>query len=99
MLSEVHLWIARRHALCVALCLAGLGPARNARARTSPEAGSSPSKPARQPTASFETFRETASAPVFDDLEGLLKRGKIRVAVTYSKTHYFVDKGRQRGFA
>jgi membrane-bound lytic murein transglycosylase MltF len=29
----------------------------------------------------------------------MLARGKIRVAVTYSKTHYFVDKGRQRGFA
>jgi len=52
-----------------------------------------------QPTASFEKFRETASTPVFDDLEGLLKRGKIRVAVTYSKTHYFVDKGQQRGFS
>ena len=54
---------------------------------------------AQAPAAPFETFRESASAPVFEDLEGLLARGKIRVAVTYSKTHYFVDKGVQRGFA
>jgi membrane-bound lytic murein transglycosylase MltF len=99
MLSEVHLWSARGGALCFALCVAGLGPARSARAQTSPDAGTAPAQPAPLPAASFEKFREAAATPVFDDLDGLLKRGKIRVAVTYSKTHYFVDKGRQRGFA
>ncbi len=32
-----------------------------------------------------------------DDLDGMVKRGLIRVLVTYSKTHYFVDKGQQHG--
>jgi membrane-bound lytic murein transglycosylase MltF len=32
-----------------------------------------------------------------DDLDGLIKRGHIRVLVVFSKTYYFVDKGRQRG--
>src|SRR5260370_1419923 len=53
-----------------------LGGARNARAQSGPH------------TETFEILRETASAPVLDDLEGLLARGRIRVAVTYSKTHY-----------
>ena len=86
-------------ALFLFLFLAGSGWPLNARARTEPEAESAPARPAPHPTATFETFRESASVPVFDDLEGLLARGKIRVAVTYSKTHYFVEKGRQRGFA
>src|SRR5215813_4554786 len=99
MLSESRLHGAWRRILCIGLCLAGVGWARAARAQTDPAAGTAPTKPLEHPAASFETFRETASAPVFDDLEGLLARGKIRVAVTYSKTHYFVDKGPQRGFA
>jgi membrane-bound lytic murein transglycosylase MltF len=32
-----------------------------------------------------------------DDLDGMLARGMIRVAVTHSKTHYFIEKGRQYG--
>ncbi|MFL5363675.1 MAG: transglycosylase SLT domain-containing protein [Myxococcales bacterium] len=74
--------------------LAAFAAAFAARAGTGTEAASAPAK-----HATFETFREAVSAPIFDDLEGILKRGKIRVAVTYSKTHYFVDKGQQRGFA
>jgi membrane-bound lytic murein transglycosylase MltF len=31
------------------------------------------------------------------DFDGMIKRRQIRVLVTYSKTHYFVDRGTQRG--
>jgi len=31
------------------------------------------------------------------DLDGMIKRRQIRVLVPYSKTHYFIDKGVQRG--
>jgi membrane-bound lytic murein transglycosylase MltF len=31
------------------------------------------------------------------DFDGMVKRRHIRVLVTYSKTHYFVDRGTQRG--
>src|SRR5262245_4859863 len=31
------------------------------------------------------------------DLDGMIKRRMIRVLVPYSKTHYFIDKGVQRG--
>src|SRR5882672_3091287 len=77
MLSGIH-WTC---ALFLALFLAGLGGARNARAQSGPH------------TETFETLREAASAPVLDDLEGLLARGRIRVAVTYSKTHYLWTTG------
>ena len=97
--SESHLRSAWRRALRIAVCVAGLGWPQAARAQSDLEAAPAPAKAEPHPAATFETFRETASAPVFDDLQGLLARGKIRVAVTYSKTHYFVDKGQQRGFA
>ena len=33
------------------------------------------------------------------DLDGMIKRRRIRAGVVYSRTHYFVDKGVQRGIA
>jgi len=33
------------------------------------------------------------------DLDGMIERRVIRVLVAYSKTHYFIDKGTQRGIA
>jgi membrane-bound lytic murein transglycosylase MltF len=33
------------------------------------------------------------------DLDGMIKRRQVRALVTYSKTFYFVDRGRQRGTA
>ena len=33
------------------------------------------------------------------DLDGMIKRRVIRVLVTYNKTHYFVDRGTQRGLS
>src|SRR3954470_2677830 len=94
MLVTIHLRGVRTGVLSLALCLAASGWDVPARAGTGAGAASAPAK-----HATFETFREAVSEPIFDDLAGLLKRGKIRVAVTYSKTHYFVDKGQQRGFA
>jgi len=81
-------------------CLAVLAWAATAGAQVSREpAAAPPPRAARPATPLFEDFRAAASAPCFDDLDRLLARGRIRVAVTYSKTHYFVEKGRPRGFA
>ena len=46
--------------------------------------------------------RSSVSAPLpttawTGDLDGMVKRRMIRVLVPYSKTHYFIDKGVQRG--
>ncbi|HTO07545.1 MAG TPA: transporter substrate-binding domain-containing protein [Myxococcota bacterium] len=40
---------------------------------------------------------ETVTAKWTGDLDGMVKRRMIRVLTPYSKTHYFVDKGQQRG--
>ncbi len=44
---------------------------------------------------------QTASAPILrkwtGDLDGMIQRRVIRFLTTYSKTHYFVEKGAQRG--
>lgn len=45
------------------------------------------------PDVSFEKL----TARFTGDLDEMVKRRFIRVAVTYSKTHYFIDKGVQRG--
>ena len=42
-------------------------------------------------------FRTALSSRYNDDLFKLIDRGVIRVLVTYSKTHYFVDQGSQHG--
>ena len=35
--------------------------------------------------------------PFTDDFDALVKRRAIRVAVTFNRTHYFIDKGQERG--
>jgi membrane-bound lytic murein transglycosylase MltF len=35
--------------------------------------------------------------PFTGDLDEMAKRRVIRVAVTFNRTHYFIDKGRERG--
>lgn len=40
---------------------------------------------------------DEAIPPLIGDLDGMIKRGSIRVLTAYSKTFYFIDKGVQRG--
>jgi membrane-bound lytic murein transglycosylase MltF len=39
------------------------------------------------------------NAPYTGDLDGMIKRRVIRVGTAYNRTHYFIDKGVQRGIA
>jgi hypothetical protein len=75
-----------------ALCLAAFAGAFAARAGTGPAAASAPVK-----HATFETFREAVSAPVFGDLPEAPQARQDPGRRHLSKTHYFVDKGQQRG--
>ena len=52
-----------------------------------------------QPAAQKKTVTDVVLQPWTGDLDGMVKRRMIRVLVAYSKTHYFVDKGVQRGLA
>ena len=44
-----------------------------------------------------EGVRAVLEKPSTGDLDEMLKRRAIRVAVTFNRTHYFIDRGEQRG--
>ncbi len=44
-----------------------------------------------------EAVRVLADKPFSGDLDEMVKRRNIRVAVTFNRTHYFIDKGQERG--
>jgi membrane-bound lytic murein transglycosylase MltF len=44
-----------------------------------------------------EAVRLAMDKPFTGDFEDLVKRRAIRVAVTFNRTHYFIDKGQERG--
>ena len=44
-----------------------------------------------------EAVRLVADKPFTGDLDAMVQRRAIRVAVTFNRTHYFIDKGRERG--
>jgi membrane-bound lytic murein transglycosylase MltF len=44
-----------------------------------------------------ETVRLMMDKPFTGDLDELVKRRMIRVAVTFNRTHYFIDRGQERG--
>jgi membrane-bound lytic murein transglycosylase MltF len=44
-----------------------------------------------------ETVRLVVDRPFTGDLDAQVQRRAIRVAVTFNRTHYFIDKGQERG--
>src|SRR5262249_55474007 len=52
--------------------------------------------PARAARAADELLTHV-DQPWKGDLDQMIKRRRVRVLVTYSKTFYFLDRGRQRG--
>jgi membrane-bound lytic murein transglycosylase MltF len=44
-----------------------------------------------------EAVRLLMDKPFTGDFDALVKRRAIRVAVTFNRTHYFIDKGQERG--
>jgi membrane-bound lytic murein transglycosylase MltF len=55
-----------------------------------------PAQPATKPTGAAPSL-SLATDKWTGDLDGMIKRRRIRVLTTYSKTHYFIDKGQQLG--
>ena len=67
-----------------------------------PATGASTDSDAIPPTTSPfdalpEPVRVALDKPYTDDFDGMVKRRMIRVAVAFNKTHYFIDKGQERG--
>lgn len=50
-------------------------------------------------TALPEGVRAELNEPFKGDLEAMVKRRLVRIGVPYSRTHYFIDRGMQRGAA
>ncbi|MCM3881589.1 MAG: transporter substrate-binding domain-containing protein [Vicinamibacterales bacterium] len=46
-----------------------------------------------------EDMRSLMDKPLTGDLDEMMKHRFIRVAVTFNRTHYFIDEGQQRGLA
>ena len=44
-----------------------------------------------------EAVRLIADKPFAGDLDAMVKRRAIRAAVTFNRTHYFIDRGQERG--
>jgi membrane-bound lytic murein transglycosylase MltF len=58
--------------------------------------------PEKEPTPKGQAaykLPDTTAVKWTGDLDGMIERRLIRVLVTYNKTHYFVDRGTQRGLA
>ena len=46
-----------------------------------------------------DALQQALDKPFTGDFDEMVKRRLIRVGVTYNRTHYFVDKGQERGLA
>src|SRR5262245_11834224 len=64
---------------------------------TSGTADDDPLPPLAYESALPEPLRELIGRPFTGDLDAMEARRLIRVGVTYNRTHYFVDRGTQRG--
>src|SRR5580765_1446683 len=66
-----------------------------------PAAGQAPPKAQPPPPATVAEQSATAqrlmNKPWTGDFDGMVKRRSIRILTPYSKTHYFIDRGVQRG--
>ncbi len=74
-------------------------------AETAAPTSATPTPPADEPIphtqspydALPESVRLMMDKPFTGDFEALVARRAIRVAVTFNRTHYFIDKGQERG--
>ena len=71
-------------------------PAASAPATSAADDGPIPATPSPYDILP-EGLRHALDKPFTGDLDALIQRRLIRVAVTYNRTHYFVDKGQERG--
>jgi membrane-bound lytic murein transglycosylase MltF len=64
-----------------------------------PAPAEKPAQPSQKPPQAALGSEDVVIQKWTGDLDGMIKRRRIRVLTTYSKTHYFIDKGQQRGVA
>ena len=91
-------------ALVLALIVAVSGCTRQqqespgAATSTTPPADEAPIPPTASPYDALpDVVRLAMDKPFTGDFDEMVKRRQIRVGVTYNRTHYFIDKGQERG--
>jgi membrane-bound lytic murein transglycosylase MltF len=66
-----------------------------------PETAPAPDGPIAPTASPYDSLPEAVRAimdkPFTGDLDEMIKRRSIRVGVTFNRTHYFIDKGQERG--
>jgi hypothetical protein len=99
---------ARALLLALALGLSGCSDAapavKGAPSAPAPEAeaAQAPDETPLQPASDIGlsgALRAMIDRPFTGDLDGMEARRMIRVGVTFNRTHYFVDRGTQRGLS
>jgi membrane-bound lytic murein transglycosylase MltF len=73
-------------------------PAAPATAAATPPADEAPIPPTASPYDALpEVVRQAMDKPFTGDFDDMVKRRHIRVGVTFNRTHYFIDRGQERG--
>jgi membrane-bound lytic murein transglycosylase MltF len=73
-------------------------PAAPAQSAPTPTDDDPPLPPATSPYDALpESVQQLLDKSFTGDFDALVKRRAIRVAVTFNRTHYFIDNGRERG--
>ena len=81
----------------------GCSGQKEAAPATAPAASSENDAPISATPSPYDALPEGVQAvmdkPFTGDFDELVKRRAIRAAVTYNRTHYFIDEGQERGLA
>jgi len=89
--------------LLVVVTATGCSGQKEAAPATAPAASSENDAPIPATPSPYDALPEGVQAvmdkPFTGDFDELVKRRAIRAAVTYNRTHYFIDEGQERGLA
>ena len=92
------------HRAVVAVLLLAVATACSDQKQATPTTAASPAESPMPEAASPydalpEAVRVVLDKPFTGDFDELVKRRSIRAGVTFNRTHYFIDKGQERGLA
>ena len=97
MILSRTIWLVTLFAVAVVACSSPQGSPAEPAAPVA-AADDAPIPPTASPYDALPpAARQLIDQPFTGDLDELIKRRMIRVAVTFNRTHYFIDEGQERG--
>src|SRR6185295_8594484 len=103
MRMPIPMFSTRRAAIALAAAVATTAcssehPATPPATQQTPTATEAPLQETSSPYDALpQQARKVMDTPFTGDFDALVERRMIRVAVTFNRTHYFIDKGQERG--